>query len=933
MQEPIRQLSLSQFRVLLDNVFLRRRIVEVHLHHTWRPTKSQFRGLRTVEAMRRFHVETKGWSDIAQHLTIDPQGGLWTGRPWDRPPASAKGHNGSTESGPFMIEMVGDFDHGADCLDGEQRRAVIEVVAALLHRFELGVGNLRFHNEFSNKSCPGTSVDQETLQTEVSAALEGLGEADARERRGIGPFSARFLQGFGVTTPLSRDTQPVDDDELDETDPGPWGEDGALAEETSRGISRGGWRRGDDLPALEKDDLCTLRHHVVNMEMGRLAHEDDEDVGRFRTTSGDLRRLRRDLGTWCEERAAEGETPRVLVWAHGGLVNEEMALRTALRDRDFWLANGIYPIFFVWETGAFEILEQRRSRGRLGDWILERSLRPLARRLWSGMKESAELASRADFGDGEGGGVYQTTQILRELVLERGKEEQSVEVHAVGHSAGSILLSHMVEVLDRPADDKLHLETLAFLAPAARVDLFQNKVLPRVGSRKVVKRFSLFTMNKDLELADTVKWIYRKSLLYFVSRACEPDDKAKILGLQTSLDQSPDVMALLRKKSADVIWSRTQEPHGHAACEADTHGGFDEDPATMDAVALRILGDHTSPHPPTFHPGERPAERRRRALADVAASEPLAESFGAAPAPASPAMTDSGGQRTALCIGIDTYAQAALEGCVADAKLWARELEGLGFGVSSLHDQQASREGMLESIEREVRDARSGDIVVIQYSGHGSQVPDLNGDETEKPYDETLVPHDYLHEGMIVDDELGAIWDRVSDGVALFLFMDCCHSGTNSRFAPVHRTRGAGLKARFLAPPDEVLEIHRARGAAPRSGRRTRSVPPETHFAACLDSQYAYEENGQGYFTRSAAPLLAEAVRRGTSPQQFLVQIRSRMPGHLHQDPQLTGRTDGRLLAPRVTAAPGAPPPASSRDLDAFLRDLQSLLASYRQTR
>jgi hypothetical protein len=29
---------------------------------------------------RKFHMEQNGWSDLAQHLTIDPQGGLWTGR-------------------------------------------------------------------------------------------------------------------------------------------------------------------------------------------------------------------------------------------------------------------------------------------------------------------------------------------------------------------------------------------------------------------------------------------------------------------------------------------------------------------------------------------------------------------------------------------------------------------------------------------------------------------------------------------------------------------------------------------------------------------------------------------------------------------------------------------------------------------------------------
>ncbi|HUE90232.1 MAG TPA: hypothetical protein VMO26_29470, partial [Vicinamibacterales bacterium] len=53
-------------------------------------------------AMRKFHMEQNGWSDLAQHLTIDPQGGLWTGRNWNLAPASATGHNGTAGEGPIL---------------------------------------------------------------------------------------------------------------------------------------------------------------------------------------------------------------------------------------------------------------------------------------------------------------------------------------------------------------------------------------------------------------------------------------------------------------------------------------------------------------------------------------------------------------------------------------------------------------------------------------------------------------------------------------------------------------------------------------------------------------------------------------------------------------------------------------------------------------
>ena len=37
------------------------------------------------------------------------------------PPASASGHNGNTHAGPFMFEMIGDFDTGKDAFADPQR--------------------------------------------------------------------------------------------------------------------------------------------------------------------------------------------------------------------------------------------------------------------------------------------------------------------------------------------------------------------------------------------------------------------------------------------------------------------------------------------------------------------------------------------------------------------------------------------------------------------------------------------------------------------------------------------------------------------------------------------------------------------------------------------------------------------------------------------
>ena len=68
-------------------------------------------------------------------------------------------------------------------------------------------------------------------------------------------------------------------------------------------------------------------------------------------------------------------------------------------------------------------------------------------------------------------------------------------------------------------------------------------------------------------------------------------------------------------------------------------------------------------------------------------------------------------------------------------------------------------------------------MFLLTYSGHGSQVPDKNGDETEDGYDETWV----LYDRQLVDDELYALWSKFAAGVRIVVLSDSCHSGTAIR--------------------------------------------------------------------------------------------------------------------------------------------------------
>src|SRR5262249_18578889 len=144
-----------------------------------------------------------------------------------------------------------------------------------------------------------------------------------------------------------------------------------------------------------------------------------------------------------------------------------------------------------------------------------------------------------------------------------------------------------------------------------------------------------------------------------------------------------------------------------------------------------------------------------------------------------------GGQRRALCVGINRYRSAPLSGCVADARTWAQTLVQLGFDSPVLLlDEQATRSAMLDSLKNLVTTSVSGDVVVFQYSGHGTTLLDVNGDEVggDSPGDdEALCPYDYDTGAFIIDDDVAEVFQSIPTGVNVTCFIDCCHSGTISR--------------------------------------------------------------------------------------------------------------------------------------------------------
>ena len=144
-------------------------------------------------------------------------------------------------------------------------------------------------------------------------------------------------------------------------------------------------------------------------------------------------------------------------------------------------------------------------------------------------------------------------------------------------------------------------------------------------------------------------------------------------------------------------------------------------------------------------------------------------------------------QKKALLVGIN-YASipgVTLKGCVNDVVNMSHLLVDafdyeLG-NITVLRDDNnnkslsPSRTNILNNLNNLVNQSSNLSEIWFHYSGHGSQVRDLNGDEVDGR-DEIIVPIDYRNSGFITDDEIfNIIKNSKCKTVLLF---DSCHSGS-----------------------------------------------------------------------------------------------------------------------------------------------------------
>ena len=167
----------------------------------------------------------------------------------------------------------------------------------------------------------------------------------------------------------------------------------------------------------------------------------------------------------------------------------------------------------------------------------------------------------------------------------RDLQDNQLKIHLAGHSTGAVLLGHLLpalDVLDRPD----LIESCSLMAPACSIDFYREHYEPRLSGQDVGKAkvrlpaLDIYNLSKKLELDDTVVFVYHKSLPCLVSRALERQIGKPLLGMQRYAEK------LTLPPGMSIHYSNGKR----GVTTSTSHGGFDNDAKTINAIMVQILG-------------------------------------------------------------------------------------------------------------------------------------------------------------------------------------------------------------------------------------------------------------------------------------------------------------------------------------------------------
>ena len=189
----------------------------------------------------------------------------------------------------------------------------------------------------------------------------------------------------------------------------------------------------------------------------------------------------------------------------------------------------------------------------------------------------------------------------------------------------------------------------------------------------------------------------------------------------------------------------------------------------------------------------------------------------------------------------------ALNGCINDAIDFSQTMYDLcqhqdyDLELTLLTDNNPnkypSKTNIISTIKQHIElcNSKKIDCFIFYFAGHGFQIKDTNGDETDG-YDETILSADKQY---LKDDEINNLISGLNNTKASVVFVfDCCHSGS------------------ILDLPKIIIGNNNQKNKDLKNKSRILCI------SACDESQSSLEVNGRGIFTKLFCELLRKNINQ-----------------------------------------------------------------------
>ena len=234
-----------------------------------------------------------------------------------------------------------------------------------------------------------------------------------------------------------------------------------------------------------------------------------------------------------------------------------------------------------------------------------------------------------------------------------------------------------------------------------------------------------------------------------------------------------------------------------------------------------------------------------------------------------------------------------LRGCVNDARAWKELLEdNYGFNTKIWLDRQVKIVDFIEYFGNIVSDSKASDSIVWTYSGHGTNVPDRNGDEKDGR-DEALC----FYDGFLIDDQIKKMFSGIHPQASLTFISDSCHSGTVTRSFLNSVNGEADSTPRYLPPEDDFEASLATRSNITSKSEYSEEDMKEILISGCLPTEFSYDAKIGGNFRGAMSYYAIEVLKRYPviTYENFYNKLQAALPSSRYaQSPCLEGSSENK---------------------------------------